>query len=30
VAVEQVLRDHPDGLKDSERWIGPVSKIDRA
>ena len=22
-AIEQILRDHPDGLKDSERWIGP-------
>jgi hypothetical protein len=25
-AIEQVLRDHPDGLKDGERWIGPLSK----
>ena len=25
-AIEQVLRDQPDGLKDSERWIGPPSK----
>jgi Domain of unknown function (DUF5615) len=26
VAIEQVLREHPDGLKDSERWIGPLLK----
>ncbi len=25
-AIEQVLRDHPGGLKDSERWIGPLSE----
>ncbi len=25
-AIEQVLRDHPDGLRDSERWIGPPLK----
>jgi predicted nuclease of predicted toxin-antitoxin system len=25
-AIEQVLHDHPDGLRDSERWIGPPSK----
>ncbi|MGC8511945.1 MAG: DUF5615 family PIN-like protein [Acidimicrobiales bacterium] len=23
-AIEQILRHHPDGLKDSERWIGPL------
>jgi predicted nuclease of predicted toxin-antitoxin system len=23
--IEQVLRDHPDGLGDSEYWIGPLS-----
>lgn len=23
-AVETVLRDHPDGLSGSERWIGPL------
>ena len=22
--IEQVLRDHPDGLDDSEYWIGPL------
>lgn len=24
-AIERVLRDHPDGLSSSERWIGPLS-----
>lgn len=24
-AIENVLRDHPDGLTGSERWIGPFS-----
>lgn len=24
-AIEQILRDHPHGLKDSERWLGPFS-----
>lgn len=24
-AIESVLRDHPDGLGSSERWIGPLS-----
>lgn len=24
-AIEGVLREHPDGLKGSERWIGPLS-----
>ena len=23
--IEQVLRDHPEGLGDSEHWIGPLS-----
>ena len=23
-AIELILRDHPDGLSGSERWIGPV------
>lgn len=23
-AIERVLRDHPDGLSSSERWIGPL------
>ena len=23
-AIEKVLRDHPDGLRGSERWIGPL------
>jgi hypothetical protein len=23
-AIEKVLRDHPDGLAGSERWIGPL------
>lgn len=25
-AIETVLRDHPDGLDSSERWIGPLIK----
>lgn len=25
-AIEQILRDHPRGLKDSERWIAPLSR----
>ncbi|MDQ2706807.1 MAG: DUF5615 family PIN-like protein [Actinomycetota bacterium] len=25
-AVEQVLRDHPGGLDNSERWIGPLPR----
>ncbi len=25
-AVESVLRDHPDGLSGSERWIAPLPK----
>ena len=25
-ALEQILRDHPHGLKGSERWIGPLSR----
>jgi predicted nuclease of predicted toxin-antitoxin system len=25
-AIEDVLRDHPDGLSGSERWIGPLPK----
>jgi predicted nuclease of predicted toxin-antitoxin system len=24
-AIERVLRDHPNGLSSSERWIGPLS-----
>lgn len=24
-AIEQVLRDHPDGLAGAERWIGPLA-----
>jgi len=24
--IEQILRDHPRGLKDSERWIAPLSR----
>lgn len=24
-AIESVLRDHPEGLSGSERWIGPLS-----
>jgi predicted nuclease of predicted toxin-antitoxin system len=23
-AIESILRDHPDGLSGSERWIGPI------
>ena len=23
-AIEKILRDHPDGLNGSERWIGPL------
>ena len=23
--IEQVLREHPEGLPDSEQWIGPLS-----
>jgi len=26
-AVENVLRDHPDGLSGSERWIGPLPNL---
>jgi hypothetical protein len=26
-AIESVLRDHPDGLSSSERWIGPLSSV---
>lgn len=26
-AVESVLRDHPDGLSGSERWIAPLPKL---
>lgn len=26
-AIESVLRDHPDGLSGSERWIGPLPKV---
>jgi predicted nuclease of predicted toxin-antitoxin system len=26
-AIENVLRDHPDGLSGSERWIGPLSNL---
>ncbi len=26
-AVENVLQEHPDGLADSERWIGPFSGV---
>jgi hypothetical protein len=25
-AIEGVLRDHPDGLDSSERWVGPLIK----
>jgi predicted nuclease of predicted toxin-antitoxin system len=25
-AIDNVLRDHPDGLSGSERWIGPLPK----
>jgi hypothetical protein len=26
-AIESVLRDHPDGLSGSERWIGPRGHV---
>jgi predicted nuclease of predicted toxin-antitoxin system len=26
-AIESVLRDHPDGLSGSERWIAPLTKL---
>jgi len=26
-AIENVLRDHPDGLTGSERWIGPLPDL---
>jgi Domain of unknown function (DUF5615) len=26
-AIESVLRDHPDGLNGSERWIGPLPNL---
>ena len=26
-AIENVLRDHPDGLTGSERWIGPLRDL---
>ena len=26
-AIEHVLRDHPDGLRGSERWIGPLKNL---
>ena len=26
-AIESVLRDHPDGLSGSERWIGPLPDV---
>ena len=26
-AIENVLRDHPDGLSGSERWIGPLPDV---
>jgi len=26
-AIENVLRDHPDGLSGSERWIGPLPNV---
>jgi hypothetical protein len=26
-AIETVLRDHPDGLISSERWIGPLTDL---
>ena len=26
-AIENVLRDHPDGLSGSERWIGPLPSL---
>lgn len=27
VAIEKVLRDHPDGLNGSERWVGPLPNV---
>ena len=27
VAIGKVLRDHPDGLSGSERWIGPLPGV---
>jgi hypothetical protein len=24
-AIERMLRDHPDGLSSSERWVGPLA-----
>ena len=26
-AIDSVLRDHPDGLSGSERWIAPIPKL---
>lgn len=26
-AIEKVLRDHPDGLSGSERWVGPMPDV---
>jgi Domain of unknown function (DUF5615) len=26
-AIERVLRDHPDGVSGSERWIAPLPKV---
>jgi len=26
-AIENALRDHPDGLSGSERWIGPLPDV---
>ena len=26
-AIEAILRDHPDGLNSSERWIGPLPNV---
>ena len=26
-AIEKILRDHPDGLSGSERWIGPLPTV---
>lgn len=26
-AIENVLRDHPDGLSGSERWMGPLPSL---
>ena len=26
-AIETVLRDHPEGLSGSERWIGPLPNL---